>query len=184
MSGLLGGPAQAPKAAVASPAGSPQWASASPAQGAFGAFAAAGEALRACVRHCLLQRWARWCQPANAHLSRPHTSCALHALPSGQHGVLATTHGPASPPAKLGGSSPGMVSLTASAVTGSPPPLPAYLFAEPTPPAYASAASWGTHVAGAVAPQAHSQAQAKVASPKAEAAPGGPDLFADFSPFK
>ncbi|KAL4431321.1 hypothetical protein ABPG75_006577 [Micractinium tetrahymenae] len=105
-----------------------------------------------------------------------HSAPSVPAMPA--HPVA-----PASPSAKLGGSSPGVISLTASAGSGSPPPLPAYMFAEPTPPGYGAAASWGSHVAGTTAPQAHAQGQAKATSPKAAAA-AGQDLFADFSPFR
>lgn len=89
----------------------------------------------------------------------------------------------ASPSAKLGGSGHGLLSLTANAGTSSPVPLPAYLFAEPTPPSRAAVAAWGTQVAGFPDPQAPGPAVATVASRRAQAPAPGQDLFADFSPF-
>lgn len=85
--------------------------------------------------------------------------------------------------------SPGAISLTATAgaaPAGSPPALPAYLFAEPTPPGYTAASSWGSHVsgAGAAAPPTASPTALKGAT--LAKAPSHPEdaLFADFSPFK
>ncbi|KAL4438472.1 hypothetical protein ABPG77_000120 [Micractinium sp. CCAP 211/92] len=122
-------------------------------------------------------------QWASASPAQAPFGASAAAFAGGHHAqsggpLPAATPAPASPSAKLGSPGPAVVSLTASAGTGSPPPLPAYLFAEPTPPAYASAGSWGTHVAGGRAAQPLGQPQVGAASPKRE------DPFAHFSPFK
>lgn len=76
-----------------------------------------------------------------------------------------------------------MISLTASSAGGAHAAgshaLPAYLFAEPTPPAHTAAHSWGSHAAG-VAHGGMAGAAAHKPTPVEEAA----DAFAEFDPFK
>lgn len=93
------------------------------------------------------------------------------------------------PPTKPG-ASPGTISLTASAHATGQQALPVYLFAEPTPPAYSTAAAgWGAHVGG-MAPSALPAGGSPVrthgspASKPAVAAAPAEELFSDFSPFK
>ena len=133
--------------------------------------------------------------PARLHRSAMPIEPADHVAPFAGHST-----GPASPTAAAvpvfdafaahkPAASPGAISLTATAgaaPAGSPPALPAYLFAEPTPPGYTAASSWGSHVsgAGAAAPPTASPTALKGAT--LAKAPSHPEdaLFADFSPFK
>ncbi|KAI7841265.1 hypothetical protein COHA_005038 [Chlorella ohadii] len=88
---------------------------------------------------------------------------------------------------KLGGSPAGVISLTAStagtAHHADSHALPAYLFAEPTPPAYSSANSWGSHVGGAAPAMAHGSVSTAAAQKRA-AGDDAADAFAEFDPFK
>lgn len=88
---------------------------------------------------------------------------------------------------KLGGSPAGVISLTAStagtAHHADSQALPAYLFAEPTPPAYSSANSWGSHVGGAAPAVAHGSVRTAAAH-KPVVVDDAADAFAEFDPFK
>ncbi|PRW59868.1 ENTH-domain-containing [Chlorella sorokiniana] len=116
---------------------------------------------------------------------------ATHATEFGDFGAASAAAPfaafPEPTPTKPGGSPTAVISLTASTAVAAHPSdahaLPAYLFAEPTPPAYGSAGSWGSRVAGAAPVPAHgamSTGAVHKPAPVEEAA----DEFAEFDPFK
>ena len=173
--------AWSPATARSSGASSP-WSAASPvaAPGAgFDAFGTGASVGRAMHNICLSE-WLRTPQDIVSSLTTP----PLLMLAGGSFGAFAEP-----PLAKPGGSPAGVISLTASAGAGAHASashaLPAYLFAEPTPPAYAHAGAWGSHVAGAATSTAAPVgARHGAAAHKAAAEEEAADAFAEFDPFK